>query len=65
MPEGPHPTASAAPAPSGRPPAVVYCEANFGGLDGKTANGLVRSSDRYEIVAVIDSGKAGLDAGAG
>ena len=31
---------------SARPTAVVYCEANFGGLDGKTANGLVRSSDR-------------------
>ena len=34
-----------------RPTAVVYCEANFGRLDGKTANGLVRSSERYEIVA--------------
>ncbi len=64
MPEGHHPTASTAPAPQGRPTAVVYCEANFGGLDGKTANGLVRSSDRYEILAVIDSEKAGLDAGA-
>lgn len=45
-------------------PAVVYCEANFGGIDGKTANGLVRHSERYEIVSVIDSEKAGLDAGA-
>lgn len=43
--------------------AVVYCEANFGGIDGKTANGLVRHSERYEIVSVIDSEKAGLDAG--
>ena len=25
--------------------AVVYCEANFGELDGKTANGLVRHSE--------------------
>ncbi len=45
------------------PTAVVYCEANFGGLDGKTANGLVRHSEMYEIVSVIDSEKAGLDAG--
>jgi uncharacterized NAD-dependent epimerase/dehydratase family protein len=53
------------PAPvDARPTAVVYCEANFGRLDGKTANGLVRSSERYEIVAVIDSTRSGLDAGA-
>ncbi|MFT7463861.1 MAG: putative NAD-dependent epimerase/dehydratase family protein [Pseudohongiellaceae bacterium] len=43
--------------------AIVYCEANFGALDGKTANGLVRHSERYEILAVIDSEKAGLDSG--
>jgi uncharacterized NAD-dependent epimerase/dehydratase family protein len=46
-----------------RPTAVVYCEANFGRIDGKTANGLVRHSEKYEIVAVIDSGEAGADAG--
>jgi uncharacterized NAD-dependent epimerase/dehydratase family protein len=46
-----------------RPTAVVYCEANFGRLDGKTANGLVRSSERYQITSVIDSTRAGLDAG--
>jgi len=44
--------------------AVVYCEAFFGAADGKTANGLVRHSEKYEILAVIDSEKAGLDAGA-
>ena len=53
--------------PSGKtrelPTAVVYCEANFGSLDGKTANGLVRHSERYEVVSVIDSERAGLDAG--
>jgi uncharacterized NAD-dependent epimerase/dehydratase family protein len=49
-------------APS-RPSAVVYCEANFGLLDGKTANGLVRHSEKYEILSVIDSTQAGLDAG--
>ena len=43
--------------------AIVYCEGNFGAIDGKTANGLVRHSERYEILSVIDSEKAGLDAG--
>jgi len=43
--------------------AVVYCEANFGAIDGKTANGLVRHSEKYQILAVIDSDKAGLDSG--
>jgi uncharacterized NAD-dependent epimerase/dehydratase family protein len=43
--------------------AVVYCEANFGAMDGKTANGLVRHSEKYEILSVIDSEKSGLDAG--
>jgi len=42
--------------------AVVYCEANFGAVDGKTANGLVRHSEKYRIVSVIDSEKAGRDA---
>ena len=44
--------------------AIVYCEANFGAIDGKTANGLVRFSERYEILSVIDSKQAGFDAGA-
>jgi len=43
--------------------AVVYCEGNFAAIDGKTANGLVRHSEMYEIVAVIDSRLSGLDAG--
>jgi len=43
--------------------AIVYCEGNFGAIDGKTANGLVRNSERYKILSVIDSEKAGLDAG--
>ena len=46
-----------------RPTAVVYCEANFGQGDGKTANGLVRHSERYEIRSVIDSRQAGGDTG--
>ena len=43
--------------------AIVYCEANFGAIDGKTANGLVRHSEKYVILAVIDGRSAGLDAG--
>lgn len=43
--------------------AIVYCEANFGRVDGKTANGLVRHSERYRILSVIDSELAGQDAG--
>ena len=46
-----------------RPRAIVYCEANFGAIDGKTANGLVRHSERYDITSVIDSNLAGQDAG--
>ena len=44
--------------------AVVYCEANFGAVDGKTANGLIRFSEKYQILSVIDSKQVGLDAGA-
>ena len=43
--------------------AVIYCEANFGRQDGKTANGLVRHSEKYEILSVIDSTLDGQDAG--
>lgn len=46
-----------------RQSAVVYCEGNFTRVDGKTANGLVRSSQRYRIFSVIDSTRAGEDAG--
>ncbi len=45
------------------PTAIVYCEANFGAIDGKTANGLVRQSEKYQILSVIDSVKAGQDSG--
>ena len=43
--------------------AVVYCEGQFGEQDGKTANGLVRHSEKYDILSVIDSTHAGADAG--
>jgi uncharacterized NAD-dependent epimerase/dehydratase family protein len=54
--------------PSGGKPkkantAIVYCEGNFGAIDGKTANGLVRYSEKYEILSVIDSENAGLNTG--
>lgn len=43
--------------------AIVYCEGNFAEIDGKTANGLVRHSEKYQILSIIDSTKAGMDAG--
>lgn len=43
--------------------AVVYCEGAFGTPIGKTANGLVRFTARYRVAGVIDSTKAGQDAG--
>lgn len=43
--------------------AVIYCEGQFGEQDGKTANGLVRHSQKYDILSVIDSSHAGVDAG--
>lgn len=60
-----HPSSLGRPGPNGseRPTAVVYCEENFADLDGKTANGLVRYSERYRIVSVIDSRFAGKDSG--
>ena len=48
---------------AGTATAVVYCEGNFGLIDGKTANGLVRHSQKYTILGVIDSTQAGRDAG--
>lgn len=43
--------------------ALIYCEKEFGFVDGKTAAGLVRHSEIYTIVGVIDSSLAGKDAG--
>ncbi|EQD44208.1 hypothetical protein B1A_15183, partial [mine drainage metagenome] len=41
--------------------AVVLCEGFLGTTYGKTANGLVRFTDRFNIKAVLDSSKAGQD----
>ncbi|WP_340065004.1 DUF1611 domain-containing protein [Ascidiimonas aurantiaca] len=44
--------------------ALVYCEGAFNTPNGKTAHGLVRFTERYEIVGVLDSTYANQDAGA-
>jgi len=43
--------------------ALILCEGFFGTGDGKTANGLVRHTERYQIAGVLDSRLAGRDAG--
>lgn len=43
--------------------ALVYCEGAFNTPNGKTAHGLVRFTERYEVVGVLDSNYAGRDAG--
>ena len=45
------------------PTAIIYCEGNFAKIDGKTANGLVRHSQAYRILSVIDSTHSGHDSG--
>ncbi len=48
---------------SRRDNAVVYCEGSFNTPNGKTAHGLVRFSQRYRILSVIDSQYQGKDSG--
>lgn len=43
--------------------ALIYCEGAFNTANGKTAHGLVRFTERYEVVGVIDRNYAGQDAG--
>lgn len=43
--------------------AIVYCEGGFNTTNGKTAHGLVRFTERYRILSVVDSNYAGGDAG--
>lgn len=43
--------------------AVVYCEGAFNTTYGKTAHGLVRFTERYEVAAVVDSRYQGREAG--
>ena len=42
--------------------ALVYCQGAFNTPNGKTAHGLVRFTQRYRILSVIDSRYAGQDA---
>jgi uncharacterized NAD-dependent epimerase/dehydratase family protein len=44
--------------------AVVYCEHEYLTANGKTAHGLVRHTDRYDVVGVVDSTAPIGDAGA-
>jgi uncharacterized NAD-dependent epimerase/dehydratase family protein len=43
--------------------AIIYCEGAFGTPNGKTAHGLVRRTNRYCVLSVIDSQNAGSDVG--
>jgi uncharacterized NAD-dependent epimerase/dehydratase family protein len=43
--------------------AIIYCEGMFATTNGKTAHGLVRRTERYRVLSVVDSHNAGNDAG--
>lgn len=43
--------------------AIVYCEGAYNTTNGKTAHGLVRFTERFQVLSVIDSRYAGQDAG--
>jgi uncharacterized NAD-dependent epimerase/dehydratase family protein len=43
--------------------AIVYCEREYLTANGKTAHGLVRHTDRYRVVGVVDSMSPSGDAG--
>jgi uncharacterized NAD-dependent epimerase/dehydratase family protein len=43
--------------------AIILCEGYYRTTNGKTAHGLVRGTDRYRILAVVDPPTAGRDAG--
>ena len=49
------------PMPEGN--ALIYCQGGFNTTNGKTAHGLVRFTQRYRILGVIDTRYAGQDAG--
>lgn len=46
-----------------KPKAIVLTDGMLQSSDAKTAHGLIRGTERYDIVAVIDSVHAGADAG--
>ena len=41
----------------------MVTDGNLAGIHGKTAHGLIRGSERFKIIAVIDAEFAGRDAG--
>jgi uncharacterized NAD-dependent epimerase/dehydratase family protein len=43
--------------------ALVLCDGYFATINGKTAHGLVRGTERYRILGVVDRPTAGRDAG--
>ena len=43
--------------------ALIYADGAYNTPNGKTAHGLVRFTERYEVVGVIDQKYAGQDAG--
>jgi uncharacterized NAD-dependent epimerase/dehydratase family protein len=43
--------------------ALVYCQDAFNTPNGKTAHGLVRFTERYDVVGLLDGHYAGQDAG--
>jgi len=43
--------------------ALIYCQSQFGKVNGKITHGLVRNSEKYEIIGIIDSSRKGEDAG--
>ena len=43
--------------------AIVYCQGMFNTPEGKTSHGLVRFTERYNVVGIIDERYAGKDAG--
>jgi len=43
--------------------AIIYCQGMFNTPNGKTAHGLVRFTERYRILSVVDARYAGQDAG--
>jgi uncharacterized NAD-dependent epimerase/dehydratase family protein len=43
--------------------AIIYCEGVFATTNGKTAHGLVRRTERYRVLSVVDSRSADSDAG--
>lgn len=43
--------------------AIVYCQGMFNTPEGKTSHGLVRFTERYHVLAIIDQKYSGKDAG--